>query len=138
MSVSPCAPTIKGEGGSFALLSLIARNLEGEDGPRALVLIGRACDLPLLRRRDDHAGDLGALGGRGPDDRQRALQPLVLPISIGILIGLFLIQARGTARVGSLFGPVMLLYFAVLAVLGVVEHRAAPGDRRDRSTRSGR
>jgi len=45
--------------------------------------------------------------------------PYVIPITIGILAGLFLIQRKGTASVGSLFGPIILLWFAVLAVLGV-------------------
>jgi len=50
---------------------------------------------------------------------QAGMQPLVIPISIGILIGLFLVQSRGTAKVGGLFGPVILVYMAVLAFLGV-------------------
>jgi KUP system potassium uptake protein len=54
------------------------------------------------------------------------LQPLVIPIAIAILIGLFLVQARGTAKVGRLFGPVVLVYFAVLAVLGVSNIMAHP------------
>src|SRR4029450_6146264 len=45
--------------------------------------------------------------------------PYVVPISLVLLIGLFLVQRHGTAAVGSLFGPIMLLWFAVLAVLGV-------------------
>ena len=48
------------------------------------------------------------------------LAPFVIPIAIGILVGLFAIQARGTAKVGLLFGPVMLIYFATIAVLGVI------------------
>jgi len=48
-----------------------------------------------------------------------AFDPYVIPIALAILVGLFLIQRHGTARVGSLFGPVMLLWFAVLAILGV-------------------
>ena len=48
------------------------------------------------------------------------LQPLVVPISIAILVGLFLVQSRGTAKVGALFGPVILIYLAVLAALGVI------------------
>src|SRR4029077_15029608 len=46
-------------------------------------------------------------------------EPYVIPISLVLLVGLFLVQRRGTAVVGGLFGPVMLLWFAVLAVLGV-------------------
>ncbi len=58
------------------------------------------------------------------------LGPFVMPIAVGILVGLFAIQARGTARVGLLFGPVMLIYFVTLAVLGVdAHHRSADGHR---------
>ncbi|HUD90441.1 potassium transporter Kup, partial [Sphingobium sp.] len=47
-------------------------------------------------------------------------EPYVLPIATVILIGLFLIQKHGTARVGALFGPIMVLYFLVLATLGIM------------------
>lgn len=45
-------------------------------------------------------------------------KPYILPITLAILVGLFVIQRRGTASVGALFGPVMVLWFAVLALLG--------------------
>ena len=48
------------------------------------------------------------------------LQAFVVPIAVAILLGLFAIQSHGTARVGAMFGPVMLFYFLVLAVLGVM------------------
>src|SRR3546814_10260764 len=44
----------------------------------------------------------------------------VIPIAVTILIGLFLIQSHGTAKVGLLFGPIMVVYFITLAVLGVI------------------
>ncbi len=46
-------------------------------------------------------------------------EPYILPLTIVILVGLFLVQHRGTARVGAVFGPIMLLWFATLAVLGL-------------------
>src|ERR1051326_5423606 len=46
-------------------------------------------------------------------------EPYVIPISLVLLLVLFLVQRRGTAAVGGLFGPVMLVWFAVLAILGV-------------------
>jgi KUP system potassium uptake protein len=46
-------------------------------------------------------------------------EPYVLPISVVLLAGLFLVQRRGTAAVGGLFGPVMLVWFAVLGLLGL-------------------
>lgn len=45
---------------------------------------------------------------------------LVVPISIGILVGLFMVQARGTGKVGAWFGPIMAFWFLVLAVLGLM------------------
>jgi KUP system potassium uptake protein len=51
---------------------------------------------------------------------------VVIPISIGILIGLFVVQSRGTAKVGAFFGPVILVYMAALAVLGVSNILQAP------------
>src|SRR6188768_3364018 len=45
--------------------------------------------------------------------------PYVVPITILILIGLFLIQSRGTTRVGIVFGPVIVLWFSTLALLGI-------------------
>ena len=87
----------------------------------------RVRDRAVLRRQHDHAGDLGAVGGRGPDHGQAGFAPYVIPIAIGILVGLFAIQSRGTAKVGLMFGPIMLVYFVALAVLGVmhiIEHPA--------------
>ncbi len=51
----------------------------------------------------------------------------VVPITCAILIGLFLIQRRGTGHVGTMFGPVMILWFATLAILGVLSIAKMPG-----------
>jgi KUP system potassium uptake protein len=56
-----------------------------------------------------------------------ALEPLVLPLTIAILIGLFVIQGRGTARVGGLFGLVMIVWFSVLGGLGLLSIAQTPG-----------
>jgi KUP system potassium uptake protein len=50
-----------------------------------------------------------------------ALQPYVVPLSIVILVALFLVQSRGTAGVGKVFGPVMVVWFAVLGILGLLQ-----------------
>src|SRR5690606_40345419 len=50
---------------------------------------------------------------------QPSLQDFVLPIAVGILVALFFVQRRGTGAVGKVFGPVMLVWFTVLGVLGL-------------------
>lgn len=55
-----------------------------------------------------------------------AMQHFVLPITIIILCGLFWLQQKGTAKIGKLFGPIMLLWFAVLGLLGLLSIIATP------------
>lgn len=55
-----------------------------------------------------------------------ALRPYVIPLTVCILAGLFIIQGRGTERVGSLFGPIMLIWFFSLAVLGLIQIVQSP------------
>ncbi len=47
-------------------------------------------------------------------------EPYVIPITLVIIVGLFLIQSRGTASIGRLFGPIMLIWFGTLALLGII------------------
>jgi len=116
----------KGEGGSFALLSLIARNLAGKKWTASLVMMGvlATCLFYGDAMITPAISVLSAV--EGLTIVEAPLQPLVVPISIAILIGLFLVQSRGTAKVGNLFGPVILIYLAVLAALGVTNILAHP------------
>ena len=111
----------RGEGGSFALLALIARNLEARKRwTSTLIMLGVAATC-LFYGDAMITPAISVLSAvEGLTIVQAQLQPVVVPISIGILVGLFLVQARGTARVGNLFGPVMIVYFAVLALLGII------------------
>ena len=56
----------------------------------------------------------------------KAAQPFVVPISVGILIALFLIQSRGTEKVGRVFGPIMVLWFVTIGVAGLLAIARAP------------
>jgi KUP system potassium uptake protein len=115
-----------GEGGSLALLALIGRKLGitrwtpiiGMLGVIATALFyGDAIITPAI-------SVLSAVEGLTVVND--SFTHWVLPLSIGILVGLFAIQSHGTAVVGRLFGPVMILYFAILAVLGLVNIMQAP------------
>ncbi|SDD58449.1 KUP system potassium uptake protein [Sphingomonas sp. YR710] len=110
----------KGEGGSLALLALINRKSEGKRWTKGIVLLG-VFATALFYGDSMITPAISVLSAvEGLTTVEAGFQPLVLPIAVGILIVLFVIQARGTAKVGLLFGPIMLVYFAVLAVLGVV------------------
>ena len=116
----------KGEGGSFALLSLISRNLGHKKWAPALVMMGvlATCLFYGDAMITPAISVLSAV--EGLTIVEAGLQPLVIPISIGILVGLFVVQSRGTAKVGAFFGPVILIYMAVLAVLGVTNIAERP------------
>jgi KUP system potassium uptake protein len=109
----------RGEGGSFALLTLLSRKLEGGKWTGGLVLLG-VLATALFYGDAIITPAISVLSAvEGLTLVEARLAPLVIPVSVGILIGLFLIQARGTARVGAIFGPIVLVYFAALAALGV-------------------
>ena len=109
----------KGEGGSLALLALISRKTEGVRWGAGIVLLGVfACALFYGDSMITPAVSvLSAVEGLVVVER--GLEPFVVPIAIGILVGLFMIQRRGTAAVGAMFGPVICIYFVTLAVLGI-------------------
>jgi len=55
----------------------------------------------------------------GLDVWTKAAHPFIVPLAVIILIGLFLVQRRGTGRIGNLFGPIMLLWFSAIGVAGL-------------------
>ncbi|MGQ9920006.1 MAG: potassium transporter Kup [Desulfobacca sp.] len=56
----------------------------------------------------------------------QAAEPFVLPLSCGVLLGLFLVQSKGTERIGKVFGPIMILWFVSLAACGLAQIRRTP------------
>ena len=117
----------KGEGGSLALLALINRQSEGARWSAPIVLLGvfatalfygDSMITPAMSVLSASEGLAVVNSGFGP---------WVVPLSVGILVGLFTIQSRGTATVGAFFGPVMMLYFASIAVLGTIQIVGNPG-----------
>jgi KUP system potassium uptake protein len=111
----------KGEGGVLALATLATHGLNGR-GLRIrhvitlLAVVGLALFYgdAIITPAITVMSAIEGLSAVAP-----AFTPFVLPLAVVILVALFLLQARGTADVGRLFGPVMLLWFVVLGVLGV-------------------
>ncbi|MCW3849416.1 potassium transporter Kup [Sphingomonas sp. LB-2] len=116
----------KGEGGSLALLALIMRKAGTRRWTPAIVTLG-VLATALFYGDAIITPAISVLSAvEGLTVVQSSLTPLVLPITIAILIGLFAIQSRGTAAVGILFGPVMIFYFLVIGVMGITGIVANP------------
>lgn len=116
----------KGEGGSFALLALIGRALGDRKWAAGLTVLG-VLAAALFYGDAMITPAISVLSAvEGLSVVEARLAPLVLPIAVVILIALFVVQSRGTARMGVVFGPVVLIYFAALAVLGVANIVRAP------------
>ncbi len=110
----------KGEGGSLALLALVSGKTKTRRWSTGIILLGVFATalfygdsmitpaVSVLSAVEGLAVAAPAFGG------------LVLPIAVAILVFLFTIQKSGTARVGLFFGPIMLVYFATIAVLGIL------------------
>src|SRR5436305_3391680 len=117
----------KGEGGSLALLALINRTLGGKKKWTSGIILMGVFATALFYGDSMITPAISVLSAvEGLTTVNAGLAPFVIPIAIGILVGLFAIQARGTARVGLMFGPVMIFYFITLAVLGVMHIRNDP------------
>ncbi len=107
----------RGEGGTLALMELAGRGRSAKVRWRLMILgligaslfYGDSMITPAI-------SVLSAVEGIGVVSH--TLDPWVVPVSVIVLVALFMVQARGTGTVGRLFGPVMLLWFLTLGVLG--------------------
>ncbi len=108
----------KGEGGIFALLALVPAKASSKT--RGAVVLAALFGAALLYGDGIITPAISVLSAvEGLGQATHALDRFVVPITLVILLGLFLVQKRGTDRIGRAFGPVMLLWFLVLTVLGV-------------------
>jgi len=114
-----------GEGGTLSLMALARRNAGRRLTPAVLLLgmagaglfVGDAIITPAI-------SVLSAV--EGLEVVAPALTPYVVPVTVLILIGLFMVQRRGTASVAAVFGPVTALWLVVLGVIGAAHVAAAP------------
>jgi KUP system potassium uptake protein len=110
----------KGQGGTLALVALMSRII-GRTGYGWITVLLGVFATALFYGDSMITPAISVLsaveGLTVVDDR---LGNLVIPISLVLLIGLFVLQKRGTTRVGALFAPIMIVYFVTLAVLGVI------------------
>ena len=105
-----------GEGGILALMALLGVKKQQRPTIVAVGLFGAA----LIYGDGAITPAISVLSAlEGLNLATPALQPYIVPAAVAILLALFAIQSRGTAAIGHLFGPVMLLWFVVIAAMGV-------------------
>jgi KUP system potassium uptake protein len=116
----------RGEGGIFALLALALEAVRGSRLPWFLTMLGLAGAAlfygdSMITPAISVLSAVEGIGIATPD-----LNAFILPVTVVVLALLFLLQKRGTETVGRLFGPVMLAWFAVIGLIGVVAIAGAP------------
>ena len=116
----------RGEGGIMALMALALHNAK-EGRRRNIVIMLGLFGAALFYGDGVVTPAISVLSAvEGLHVITPAFDPFVIPLALAVLIFLFAIQRKGTATVGKLFGPVMLLWFGVLTVLGVINILAEP------------
>jgi KUP system potassium uptake protein len=108
----------KGEGGILALVASMPKKL-GKKASAVLIALG-IFGTALLYGDGMITPAISVLSAvEGVEVATTALNDWIIPISIVILVGLFMVQRRGTHKIGRVFGPLMLVWFGILALLGI-------------------
>jgi KUP system potassium uptake protein len=111
----------RGEGGVLALMALAQRVAVGRGVKRVITLVGiaGAC---LFFGDGTITPAISVLSAvEGLEVTAPSLQFYVLPISVTVILALFAVQYKGTGRVGRVFGPIMVLWFLTLGLMGLIE-----------------
>ena len=109
----------QGEGGILALTALVPAG-NGRRGTRIMLVLLGIVGAALLYGDGMITPAITVLGAiEGLTVATPLFEPYVVPIAVAILVGVFAIQRYGTHRVGGLFGPIMVIWFAAIALLGI-------------------
>ena len=115
-----------GEGGIMALLGLAAHSESDQQRRTALLMLGVA-GAALFYGDGMITPAISVLSAvEGLEVATPALRDYVVPIAVIVLIGLFIVQSRGSERIGTFFGPIMTVWFAALAIAGFLQVIQAP------------
>jgi len=111
-----------GEGGIIALTALVSPPSRRARGPAKILVLVGLFGAALLYGDSIITPAISVLSAvEGLRVATPVFEPFVLPITVLILVALFSVQSRGTARMGAVFGPIMVLWFLSLAALGASE-----------------
>lgn len=112
----------EGEGGIMAMMALVQNSIPGDHRAHWFLMVLGLFGAALFYGDGIITPAISVLSAvEGLKVATPALEPLVIPLALGILIGLFMLQRAGTARMGVLFGPVMVIWFATLGGLGLLK-----------------
>jgi KUP system potassium uptake protein len=118
----------RGEGGIMALIALALHDAKGNPQREKAIMLAGLLGAGMFYGDGMVTPAMSVLSAlEGMEVATPALHPYVIPVTLAVLFFLFYFQRRGTASVGALFGPVMMLWFATLAVLGLYNIAASPG-----------
>ncbi len=116
-----------GEGGILALLALVSPQRAKESRWRAIMVVVGLIGATLLYGDGTITPAISVLSAiEGIKLYAPQMQRLVVPLTVVILVALFAVQRKGTSWIGGLFGPVMLIWFIVIGIMGVAGIVKAP------------
>ena len=117
----------RGEGGIMALIALALQGAKGNPKREKAIMVAGLLGAGMFYGDGMVTPAISVLSAlEGLEVATPALRPFVIPLTLAVLFVLFFYQRRGTASVGALFGPVMMVWFATLGVLGLVNIAASP------------
>jgi KUP system potassium uptake protein len=116
-----------GEGGLMALLALASISIKDNQKLRRILLVVGVFGVALFFGDGVITPAISVLSAvEGLEIATPAAKPYVVPISLAVLVLLFAFQRRGTSDIGKMFGPVMVLWFATIGVMGLVQVATNP------------
>ncbi len=111
-----------GEGGLVAMLALASQSVKDRPATRRILLVVGIFGTCLFYGDGVITPAITVLGAvEGLEVVSPTFKGAVIPLALVILLGLFLVQKQGTAKIGKFFGPIMVLWFLSIAALGVVQ-----------------
>ncbi len=118
----------RGEGGIFALLGLImGSNAKLSPTMRGAVSLGAIFGAALLYGDGIITPSISVLSAiEGLEVATETAKPFIVPLTCGVMVALFLLQKRGTAGIGKIFGPVMIIWFLTIGTTGLLEILRSP------------
>jgi KUP system potassium uptake protein len=118
----------RGEGGIMALIALALHDARGKPKRQRAIMLAGLLGAGMFYGDGMVTPAMSVLSAlEGLEVATPAFHPFIIPVTLAVLFLLFYFQRRGTASVGSMFGPVMMVWFATLGVLGLFNIVESPG-----------